>query len=150
MLKPWQIDLGFVDVYILGLKRSECSCCKPLKNKQTQLLLGYAKPDVVILRNPESKRYNWSKQKEKMIGKLKAFAQSQELKVFEYDRSQIKEVFTQFGSTNKFAIARRLVSWYPFLKLKMREFRKQYQAEHYQMGHFDAFALMITHDYLSG
>lgn len=152
-LYPNSYGIAFVlsngpkDIIDFGIKK-----ITPLKTrsflKQTQWLLEYAKPNVVVIRNPESNRYQWSKQKEQMIDKLKALAQSQDLTVFEYNRAQIKEVFTQFGSTNKFAIARRLVSWYPFLKSKMPSFRKQYLAEHYQMGLFDAFALVITHNYL--
>lgn len=153
-LYPNSYGIGFVissgpkEIVDYGIKK-----ITPLSSsmflKQTQLLLQYAQPEIVILRNPTSKRYKWSKQKEQMIDKLKALALSHKLKVFEYDRNQIQAVFSQFGASNKFAIARRLVTWYPFLEAKVPSFRKQYQAEHYQMGLFDAFALMITHNYLN-
>ena len=61
---------------------------------------------------------------------------------------KVISVFGQFGCITKYEITKILVDWYPQLKSREPQKRKVYEAEHYQTGIFDAFALMLTHYYL--
>jgi hypothetical protein len=71
-----------------------------------------------------------------------------QLKLHEYSRNQIKEVFNAFGCETKYEIAMKVLSWYPQLQSRTPEKRMAWMAEPYQMGVFDAFSLMLTHYYL--
>ena len=81
------------------------------------------------------------------MNEIEKEAQAQELNVYKYSRNQIQHVFEQFKAKNKYETARVIVRWYDQLKTRMPYQRKAWMAEHYQMGVFDAFALMLTHYY---
>ncbi len=90
------ISQGPLEILDYGIKRiTPLSESKLLK--QVEKLFEYAKPTVVIVRNPIARMHKWSERKEKLMMKIKDMAQWRDLKVFLYQRSQIKEVFQQFG-----------------------------------------------------
>jgi hypothetical protein len=89
-----------------------------------------------------------SKRQEKIIDSITDLARANQININTYSRSQIKEVFGAFERTTKYDIAMLILSWYPELKKKEPHKRLPWMAEHYQMGVFDAFALMLTHYYL--
>ncbi|HAQ69849.1 MAG TPA: hypothetical protein DCR48_02635 [Flavobacteriales bacterium] len=111
--------------------------------------LDYAQPDIVILRDHHNEHAQFSVKRKKIMKKIEETARAKNLQVHQYTRKQIKQVFEQFGGKSKFAIARQIASWYPHLKLKLPRYRRLQDSEHYQMGVFDSYALMITHYYLN-
>ena len=125
----------------------------PLSNKKlmkrVRYYFDYAMPNVVILRGWDSDAHKLSASRRKIINDIEKLAQSKNLKVFRYSRKEIKDVFQQFGSVSKFAIARQIASRFPYLKPKLPKYRKNGNPEAYYMGVFDCYALMITHFYLS-
>ncbi|MFV0573248.1 MAG: hypothetical protein ACK5M1_12590 [Xanthomarina gelatinilytica] len=125
---------------------------RPLtKDKYVKRLLRfikYYKPALIILRGYSKKDNRISKRVIKVIDAFEKEAENLGLPVHKYSRENIKEVFGQFGSHSKYEISKTICSWYPELKSRMPNLRKNTKAEHYQMGVFDAFALMLTHHYL--
>lgn len=104
-------------------------------------------PSLIIIRDPEGTG-RMSKRITKTLKKFEEQAERLDLPVYRYSREQIKEVFAQFEGSTKYMISKTIANWYPELKHRMPNVRKNTEPEHYQMGIFDAFALMLTHHYL--
>ncbi|MFC5044095.1 hypothetical protein ACFSTE_09295 [Aquimarina hainanensis] len=125
---------------------------RPLTNdKYVNRLLKFMrnyKPSLIIVRGYEFKDYRISKRVKKMIDAFVAEANKYNLPVRKYSRTQIKEVFKQFGADTKYTISKTISSWYPELAPKLPSIRKNYEPEHYRMMLFDVFALMLTDQYL--
>jgi hypothetical protein len=125
---------------------------RPLtKDKYVKWLYGFIKqyrPTLIILRDYDESDNRISKRIVRIIDKFKDEALKLDIPVYGYSRDQIKETFKQFGNNSKYGISKTIVTWYPELKHRMPDLRKNTKAEHYQMGVFDAFALMLTHHYL--
>jgi hypothetical protein len=125
---------------------------RPLsKDKYVKRLLVFIqryRPSVILLRGHEDSDNRISKRVIKIIQAFEDEASKLELPIFKYSRDDIKEVFKQFGGNSKYQISKTITSWYPELETRMPDIRKNTKAEHYQMGVFDAFALMLTHHYL--
>ncbi|WP_046756470.1 hypothetical protein [Kordia jejudonensis] len=125
---------------------------RPLtKDKYVKRLHKFIKeyrPALILLRDYTDSDNRISKRVMKVIDAFEREAKELELPIFKYSRDDIKEVFSQFDGNNKYVISKTITSWYPELKRYMPDIRKYPNAEHYRMGIFDAFALMLTHHYL--
>jgi len=125
---------------------------RPLsKNHYVKRLLYYIRqyrPTIIILRGYRDEDNRISKRVTNIIQNFENEAEKLNLPIFKYSREDIKEVFKQFGGNSKYAISKTITSWYPELQPRMPDIRKNTKAEHYQMGVFDAFALMLTHYYI--
>lgn len=125
---------------------------RPLtKDKYIKRLLVFIqryKPTLILLRGYSDSDNRISKRVIKVIDAFEKEAEKLELPIFKYSRDNIKEVFGQFDGNSKYTISKTITSWYPELKRYMPDIRKYPNAEHYRMGIFDAFALMLTHHYL--
>lgn len=125
---------------------------RPLsKNRYVKRLLYYVeqyRPTILLLRGYRASDHRISKRVVSVIKKFEAVAKTLDLPIFKYSRTDIKEVFKQFGGNSKYVISKTITSWYPELQPRMPDIRKNTKAEHYQMGVFDAFALMLTHYYV--
>jgi hypothetical protein len=112
-------------------------------------LIDYATPDIILLLDYKGAVTKISKHQESILNDITEYAKDHGLSIRHYSRRQIKEVFSDFKATSKHEIAMTLIRWYPQLGSREPHKRLAYMSEHYQMGVFDAFALMITHYYLS-
>lgn len=110
--------------------------------------INFYKPTLILLRDYENTNIKMSKRIRKVIDSFEKEAQKLDVPIFKYSRQDIKEVFKQFEGDSKYAISKTLSNWYPELKRLMPDIRKYPDPEHYQMGVFDAFSLMLTHHYL--
>lgn len=106
------------------------------------------KPTLILIRDYESTDNRISKRVKQTIEKCKVEANKQHVPIRTYSRTQIKEVFKQFGQDTKYGISKTISTWYPELQPKMPSIRKNTQPEHYQMMLFDVFSLMLTDHYL--
>lgn len=124
---------------------------RPLtKDKHIKRLLLFVKqysPSLIILRGYHNSDRISSRVK-RVITSFEMEAIKLHLPIYKYSRHDLKEVFKQFGKSNKYGISKTITSWYPELQHRMPDIRKNTKPEHYQMGVFDAFALMLTHHYL--
>lgn len=116
--------------------------------KRLLKFIEHYQPSLILLRGCTDSDNRISKRVTNVIEKFEQEAKKLQLPIHQYSREQIKGVFEQFGGNTKYHISKTICSWYPELKSRMPNIRKSFQAEHYQMGLFDAFALMLTHYYL--
>jgi len=152
VLYPNAFGMGYVicegakDLINYGVAR-----IRPLtKDKYVGRLLHFVKqykPTLIIFRDYQNAT-NISKRVQRIILAFEVEATKLHLPMHKYTRHDIKEVFKQFGKSDKYGISKTITSWYPELQHLMPDIRKYPNPEHYQMGVFDAFALMLTHHYL--
>ena len=76
-------------------------------------------------------------------------AERKEIPVQSYSREQIKDVFSTFNVSTKYAIAQKLIEWFPELEDNVPKIRQPWKSEDYYMGLFDALSLGLTHLYLT-
>jgi len=119
-----------------------------LSIKKVRKYIDYYRPDVIITRNINDLKRRKSQRIDKLINLICTEARKQQLDIYSYTRTQIKETFKQFKATSKYLISQKLISW--FRELKDYEFpmRKRWMNENYNAGIFDAISLAITHWYL--
>lgn len=126
---------------------------RPVNSKKSleriQKYLSYYEPDIVLLRGFEKREEKLYKRTQKLIQAISGESENLGLKVHHYTRSEIKEVFAQFGRNSKYQIAQKIIEWYP--KTKQYEFpkRKRWMAENHFAGVFDAISLGVVHYYLT-
>lgn len=125
---------------------------RPLtKDKYVKRLLKFIqryKPSLILLRGYADTDNRISKRVMNVIDTFEKEAENLNLPVYKYSRDDIKQVFSQFEGNSKYIISKTISSWYPELKRLMPDIRTNTKPEHYRMGIFDAFALMLTHHYL--
>lgn len=154
ILYPNTNGIGFVicesekEIIDFGLKPINRRTQKEYVNN-AKWLIEYATPDIIILLDYKGAKDKISKRQEAVINEITEHAKGHGIAIRHYSRRQIKEVFSDFSVTTKHDIAMTLIRWYPQLANREPHKRLAYMSEHYQMGVFDAFALMITHYYLS-
>ncbi len=124
---------------------------QPVNNKKlmqrVRKYLDYYKPDVVLLRDVQDIQQS-SKRSKKLLQKIKSEADQQGLKLHQYTRSQIQQVFEVFEITTKYEISKKLMEWYPELRQYAYHKRKQWMSEHHNTAIFDAASLAVVLWYL--
>ena len=118
--------------------------------KRLSLFIKRYRPEVIILKGYHNTSNAIGSRVKKVIERLELEAIKQDLPVFRYRRSEVAKIFAQFGETNKYGISRTLANWYPELKQFLSPLRTFTMSEDYHMGIFDAFALLLTHQVLTG
>ena len=152
-LYPNSLGMGYVisetpkELINYGIAR-----IRPLtKDKYVKRLLTFIKeykPTLILLRGYTDADNRISKRVMKVIDAFEREAIKLGLPIFKYSRDDIKETFSQFEGNSKYSISKTITSWYPELKRFMPGIRVYPNPEHYRMGIFDAFSLMLTHHYL--
>lgn len=110
--------------------------------------VDYYKPTLVICRNTNDQPKRNNKRISRLINLICQEATSQGLQIRSYTRSQIKEVFEQFGAKSKFEISRKIIEWFPQLKMYEYPPRLEWQSEHPDAGVFDSISLAVCYWYL--
>lgn len=151
VLYPNTFGVGFVicenpkEILDYGIKKVQ-----PISHhkylKKVKWLLDYCKPDIVLLLDYKARKL--SNRQKRIIDAIVQLSHAKNLNLKTYSRSQIKQTFLSFKAKTKYEIAMVILNWYPELRDKEPHKRLPWMAEHYQMGVFDAFALMLTHYYL--
>ncbi len=124
---------------------------QPFQSKYTKRLKNFVrryKPNIIILRGYQKRKNRISSRVKTTIRNFERIAIENDISVYRYSREQIKNVFEGFGSTNKYNISKTIAGWYPELQGRLPDIRKHGYSEHYQMGIFDTFSLMLTHYYI--
>jgi len=117
--------------------------------KKVEKYIAFHKPDIVVVRGLNEPNSKQSKRNQKLINLICKKAKQQGLKVFQYTRGQIKEIFSQFETTSKYQISRRIIEWFPELESIGYPYRKEWMAEHHNVGVFDAISMALVHYYLN-
>lgn len=116
--------------------------------KRLQQFIQEYDPSLILIRGYQERDKRISKRVVKIINAFEEQAKMRKLPVYKYSRDDIKQTFFQFGDNTKYGVSKTISSWYPELQSRMPNPRENQNPEHYQMGVFDAFALMLTHHYL--
>lgn len=106
--------------------------------------ISYFKPTVVILLDPDGKSSRTGKRTRKLLEKISAFAQSENLQVAHISRDQIRDVFENFGVSTKFEISQWLLTEFKELETRRPKKRALWTSEDRNMGVFDALSLVLT------
>jgi hypothetical protein len=153
-LYPNTFGIGYVicsgpkDIIDFGMKTVKSKELKAYREK-IDWLFDFCKPDIVLVQDYPKNNKIVSKRTHKLLDELKTKARAQNLAIHSYTRNQIKQVFSAFKAESKYEIAMHILGWYPMLKPRKPSPRTAWMSEHYQMGVFDAFSVMLTHYYLS-
>lgn len=132
------IDYGMITIRPFGSRRVL---------DRIEKFLDFFQPKLLVVRNCKSESDSRRKAR-KVTEKIVALAKEKKLPVYEYTREQIRFVFEQFSATSKYEIAMKIIEWFPELKDRSPKIRKVWMDEDYNMGIFDAFSLINTHQYL--
>lgn len=128
------------------------STVQPATNKKVlqkvKKYINHYKPDIIITRNINDLGSRKNKRIQNVIDAICREARAQNLEVFSYTRTQIKEVFLNFEAESKFSISRKIIEWLPELKSYQYPPRKKWMAENYNAGVFDAVSLAMTRYFL--
>lgn len=153
VLYPNVTGLGYViatdpkEIYDYGMRKF-----KPFSKyrflKKVRWFLDYAKPQIIILLNYENSHI--SKRVTETIKEIESLARAKNLNIIKYSKMQIRDTFSVLGASTKFEKSIQIMKWYPELESIIPPKRRPWKPEHYQMGVFDAFALLTTHWYLGG
>lgn len=104
----------------------------------------YFRPSIVIIQDPDGIYARTGRRIRRLIAKIKLLAESEDLKVVQYSRDQIRAVFEQFGALTKYEIAKVLLTEFTELQRKEPRKRKTWESESHTMPLFDALSLGLT------
>jgi hypothetical protein len=126
-----------------GIRRW-CSDVKPAKWAMERIdpLLKLYSPSVVVLK--QMSNVSKTKKRKMLILAIKWEMAKRFIDVHLIERTDVKEVFRQSGSQNKYLIAAAIAQMFPELKWKLPQKRRPWQPERYNAAIFDAVALAIT------
>lgn len=126
---------------------------RPLGNKKVmeriKQSINYLRPSIIIVQEAESKSSRTGNRVKNLIRNIVVMAKEANLKVVQFSRDQIRDVFEQFGATTKYEISQVLIKEFTELEDKLPKKRKLWTSEDRNMAIFDALSLGITWYYLS-
>ena len=105
----------------------------------------YLRPSIVIIQDPEGMASRVGRRVRRLIDKIIVLATEDKLKVVQYSRDQVRDVFEQFGAVTKYEIAKVLLTEFKELELREPKKRKTWQTESHNMPIFDALSLALTY-----
>lgn len=108
-------------------------------------LMDFYRPVLILVQDYKFKDTNAAK----LISKIVQIAEVKNIKLYQYSRQQIRDVFEVFGATSKYRIAAKIVEAIPELAPRMPRIRKMWENEDYNMPIFNAISLALTHSYLT-
>ena len=142
--------LGYACIQV-PKKLMECGVLNvtPLSNDKIAMrvekFIDFFKPHVVVIRDAESS----VPRIQELSDTISIMAYEKNVPIHRYTRKQVKDVFEIFGATTKYEIAHKIIEAIPALATRAPRIRKPYLPEDYNMGIFDAAALILTHEYLA-
>lgn len=117
--------------------------------KRINKFVDFFKPAVILVQDCDSNYSRHSKRVTGLVASITKYAEEIKVPIYRYSRQQIRDVFEQFGAKSKYEIAQKIIAWFPQLASRTPKIRKPWMDEDYNMGVFDAFSLVITHQYLT-
>lgn len=106
--------------------------------------LDYLRPSIVLIQDPEGKASRAGRRVRMLIDKIIDLANEEKLKVVQYSRDQVRDVFEQFGAVTKYEIAKVLLTEFKELELREPRKRRTWESESHNMPIFDALSLALT------
>jgi len=135
------LDWGVSDIRLQVSKRSLTRIKK---------LIKYYSPDVLVVEDCHGKKSHRSKRVETLIEDITSYARLNRVKVAQYSRGTINQVFKELaGAKNKHQMAERISEFLPVLARQLPPKRKIWESEDPRMNIFDAVAMALTRYYLT-
>lgn len=110
-------------------------------------LMDFYRPVIVLVQ--DYGYANKTTRAKKLIDGIIKMAERKNIKLYQYARQQIRDVFETFGATNKWLIATKIAEAIPEVAHRIPRPRKMWMNEDYNMPIFDAISLVLTHNYLT-
>ncbi len=123
----------------------------PIDNKKCldriKKFINKYQPTLIILQELEGKYSHKSPRVKLLLRSIRLLANYLKIPVTLYAREEIRLVFGSFKGApkSKFEIAQKIGVFLPHFRHRLPKKRKEWDAEDYNMGLFDALSLMITH-----
>ncbi|UPT68012.1 MAG: crossover junction endodeoxyribonuclease RuvC [Sphingobacteriales bacterium JAD_PAG50586_3] len=114
--------------------------------RRIEKLVDFYRPVVVLVQ--DYYYANKTTRAKKLIEGIVTIANHKNIKIYQYSRQQVKDVFETFGATNKFLIAGKIAEAIPSVAHRTPKPRKLWMMEDHNMPMFDAISLALTHNYL--
>lgn len=114
--------------------------------KKISKLVNFYQPSVIVIE--EMKGSQRHKRIRNLITRIEKLADIARIKVRKYPRSQVQDVFSQFGASTKYEIAKLISQWFPELEQRLPPKREPWMPEDERYGIFDAAALGLTYYYV--
>ena len=130
------IDWGVIEVR----GRDRNSRCLQIINR----IVERHQPDVFVLRDPSSAGTHRSRRVAKLNAAIVNLAELNDIPIYTYSRTDVRNAFAYLGLANKHAIAEAIAKHIPAFERYVPPPRKLWRTEHFQMGLFDAAALALT------
>lgn len=111
-------------------------------------LIEFYQPDVIVLEDYKGKQSHRGIRVQSLIDKIVLLAKLKKIKIHQYSRGRIREVFLKFRAKNKHQIANIICEWLPELSPRLPPKRKIWMSEDQRMNIFDAVSLALTYYYL--
>jgi Holliday junction resolvasome RuvABC endonuclease subunit len=131
-----------------GVITVQPTCNKKILERITKFV-EFFKPTIIVVKDYNSEYSRHSKRVAELVESITNYAKEIKVPIYRYSRDQIRDVFEQFGSKSKYEIAQTIITIFPQLTSRAPKIRKPWMKEDYNMGIFDALALVITHKYLT-
>lgn len=116
--------------------------------KHVQYLINLYQPDILILRQPNDPADKHARRIGHLTETIARRARGQ-VTVKQYSQMQVKDVFSQFGATTKYGMARKIAEYLPALAPSLPQKRKAWMPQDAKEGIVDAVSLTLTHYYLT-
>ncbi len=111
--------------------------------------LDYMKPSLLILQDPYGNSSRTGKRVRSLIQSIIKFSEGKKLKVVQYNRDQIRNVFKQLGAVTKYEISQVLITEFKELESRLPKKRVLWASEDRNKAIFDALSLALTWFYLN-
>jgi hypothetical protein len=126
---------------------------QPVSNEKSfaraKKLIDFFQPTVILIRDNDDPVKHRSERVEVLAKMIATYAKAQNIPVYHYSRSKIREVFEINGMKSKYAISKLIIQWFPELAPRLPKYRRASMNEGYNTGVFDAISLIATHRYLT-
>jgi Holliday junction resolvasome RuvABC endonuclease subunit len=126
---------------------------QPVSNEKVfaraKKFIDFFRPTVIVIRDTDDPVTRRAGRIQSLVEAITKYAQEQNIPVYRYSRNKIKEVFEINGIKTKHDIAQQIAQWFPELAPRLPKVRRAWMDEDYNMGVFDALALVATHRYLT-
>src|SRR5215469_3049241 len=109
----------------------------------TDLMEQY-QPNVIVVEDYAAKGSRRCGRVRELINDIAKLAVKRNVKVRSFSRIKVKQMFSEFGATNKYEIAIAIAKRFPELAPRLPRFRKPWMSEDYRMSIFDAVGLGLT------
>lgn len=122
---------------------------RPVNNdaniERMEHFIKYYKPTTLVLLKYDKKLANKGKRVRELLDRTAKLGLKHNCIVKLYTRDQVRSIFKRYRAKTKQQIAKKIGEAFESVRHRVPEPRKEWEAESYNMGLFDAISLAVTH-----